>query len=133
MKKGAGVILYSYNKNGGLCILLGQRAYDPGKGSWGIPGGGMEASDGDDYQNTAIRECFEETGIAIKRPLIEFDDIEFPHLQWKTFIKEVPFDDRRLFREEMQQSGWFEIDNLPAPLVSHLDEEFENLKKMLCD
>lgn len=131
MKKGAGVILYSINTDKTVCILLGKRLNNPGKGSWGIPGGGMEDADKDDFQDNAIRECFEETDIIIERPLIEFDRLSFPHLDWRTFIKEVSIKERKLFRCEMEESNWFDIGELPSPLVSHLKEELNNLEDYL--
>ena len=131
MKKGAGVILYSFDDDMDIYILLGKRIYNPGKGSWGIPGGGMEDVDHDDFQSNAIRECFEETEIRIEKPLVEFDRLSFPHLDWRTYIKEVPQDDRKLFKTEMEESDWFLIDKLPAPLVSHLEDELFRLKEFL--
>lgn len=131
MKKGAGVILYSFNDDKNICILLGKRLNNPSKGSWGIPGGGMEDVDKDDFQDNAIRECFEETDIAIEKPLIEFDRLSFPHLDWRTYIKEVSIKDRKLFKCEMEESNWFEIDKVPTPLVSHLQDELISLKEYL--
>ncbi|GAB4330397.1 MAG: NUDIX hydrolase [Phototrophicales bacterium] len=45
-------------------LLLVQRAYDPGKGKWGLPGGFIEA--GEDPKETARREALEETGLNIE-------------------------------------------------------------------
>lgn len=131
MKKGAGVILYSYDSEKDICILLGKRIYNPGKGHWGIPGGGMEESDNDDTENTAIRECFEETSICIKKPLTEIDRLNFPNLEWITYMYEVPLHERNLFISEMEESSWFKITNLPSPLVSKIDEQLEKLKEFL--
>ncbi len=131
MKKGAGVILYSFNYDKTLCVLLGKRLNNPGKGSWAIAGGGMEDVDQGNFQNNAIRECYEETDIAIEKPLIEFDRLSFPHLDWITYIKEISIEDRKLFKCEMEESYWFEINEIPSPLVSHLEEELINLKKYL--
>lgn len=130
MKKGAGVILYSIDSDNQILVLLGKRIYDPGKGSWGIPGGGME-EDNDDFEINAIRECYEETDIIIDKPLTEFDRLSFPHLDWRTYTKEVDFKNRKLFKSEMEESKWFSIDDLPTPLVSHLEEELIRLKNIL--
>lgn len=131
MKKGAGVILYSFNDDKTISVLLGKRSNNPGRGSWGVPGGGMEKADLDDFQNTAIRECLEETEIKIEKPMIEFDRLSFPHLDWRTYIKEVAIKNRKLFICEMEESDWFNIEALPYPLVSHLDKELIDLKKVL--
>lgn len=45
-------------------LLLVQRAFDPGKGKWGLPGGFVEA--GEDPRDTAVREALEETGLVIE-------------------------------------------------------------------
>lgn len=70
---GAGVIVYSYDEEGRLCILLELRAKQlRGGGTWGIPGGGYEENkDGmtpDGKRNLkacAIRETGEETDLRI--------------------------------------------------------------------
>ena len=41
--------------------LLVQRAHDPGRGSWQIPGGYVEADE--DVASAVVRECFEEAGV----------------------------------------------------------------------
>ena len=43
-------------------ILLGRRAYSPGKGEWGLPGGFMELSE--TLEQAALRELKEETNLA---------------------------------------------------------------------
>lgn len=53
----AGVVLF--NKKG-LC-WLGQRKGETGKYSWQWPQGGMDA--GEDHEEAALRELYEETGI----------------------------------------------------------------------
>lgn len=130
MKKGAGVILYTLNESK-VYVLLGKRLNNPGRGSWGIPGGGMEDYDCNDFQETAIRECFEETEILIKKPLVLFDELSFGNLNWRTYIKEIPSTTRNTFRCEMEESNWFEINNLPNPLVSHLEDELLRLNALL--
>ncbi|MBS3176702.1 NUDIX domain-containing protein [Candidatus Woesearchaeota archaeon] len=51
-----GVVLRDGNK-----VLLLQRNKQPYQGYWGFPGGKMEY--GEHVADTAVRECFEETGI----------------------------------------------------------------------
>ena len=45
----------------GNSILLGKRAYSPGKGEWGLPGGFMELNE--TLEQAAIRELKEETNL----------------------------------------------------------------------
>jgi ADP-ribose pyrophosphatase YjhB (NUDIX family) len=47
-------------------VLLIKRAMDPGRGSWCLPGGFMEI--GETPQETAIRECKEESGFDVEIP-----------------------------------------------------------------
>lgn len=131
MKKGAGVLLYSYDNDANLCVLLGKRLNNPGKGQWGIPGGGMENSDENDPQNTAIRECYEETKIIIEKPLTQIDRLHFPNLEWFTYMYEIPLEKRKLFIDEVEQSNWFNVNNLPTPLVSKINEQIDMIIKLL--
>ena len=45
----------------GNSILLGRRAFDPGKGEWGLPGGFMELNE--TLEEAAMRELKEETNL----------------------------------------------------------------------
>jgi ADP-ribose pyrophosphatase YjhB (NUDIX family) len=45
-------------------ILLGRRAFDPGAGCWGLPGGFLE--EGEDPDRGLRREVREETGLAVE-------------------------------------------------------------------
>ena len=55
-KVGIGVLI---EKEG--CILLGRRLASHGAGTWQIPGGHLEF--GDTFEDTALREAEEETGL----------------------------------------------------------------------
>lgn len=48
----------------GNSILLGRRAFSPGKGQWGLPGGFMELNE--TLEEAAIRELKEETNLSGK-------------------------------------------------------------------
>lgn len=130
-KKGAGVILYTKEKDGSIKTLLGKRLFNPGKNCWGVPGGRMEDIDNGSFENTAVRECFEETGIMIEKPLKELEQLEFPNCSWITYIKEISINEKKLFRDEVETSNWFELNNLPFPLVNLIEEQIIKLKNIL--
>ncbi|MHA1299252.1 MAG: NUDIX hydrolase [Candidatus Helarchaeota archaeon] len=62
---GVGTVLIKDGK-----VLLIQRAAEPDKGMWSIPGGLIE--NGETAEEAAIRETFEETGIKVNK--VEFVD-----------------------------------------------------------
>jgi 8-oxo-dGTP diphosphatase len=56
-------IVFGYNKDEGVSLLLIKRKYDPFKGSWAIPGGFVLDHEG--LEEAVARELREETGIKI--------------------------------------------------------------------
>jgi ADP-ribose pyrophosphatase YjhB (NUDIX family) len=58
-KVGAGVLISRADK-----VLLVRRAVEPEKGKWTLPAGFVEGDE--DPAATAVRECFEETGLQIE-------------------------------------------------------------------
>lgn len=56
-------IVFGYNKEFGVSILLIKRKYDPFKGSWAIPGGFVH--DQESLETAVERELHEETGVKI--------------------------------------------------------------------
>lgn len=60
---GAGCILLHEQQ-----ILLVQVNYGPAKGHWILPGGYVEA--GENPDETALRETFEETGLQVENPIL---------------------------------------------------------------
>jgi 8-oxo-dGTP diphosphatase len=71
---GIGVVIVSEGK-----IVLAQRANEPGKGKWSIPGGLVEL--GENIETTVIREAKEETCLDVEKPqlidvvdTVTFDD-----------------------------------------------------------
>jgi 8-oxo-dGTP pyrophosphatase MutT (NUDIX family) len=60
-KQKAGVVVYRHNDEGGIeALLISARKFP---GSWVLPGGTMEP--GETPQQTAARECREESGVLI--------------------------------------------------------------------
>jgi ADP-ribose pyrophosphatase YjhB (NUDIX family) len=68
---GVGAVLVCSGK-----ILLEKRKNEPGKGKWSIPGGLVEL--GEEAEQTAVREVWEETGLTVGKPeLIDvLDNVE---------------------------------------------------------
>jgi len=56
-------IVFGYNKEDGVRLLLIKRKYDPFKGEWAIPGGFV--LDNESLENAVERELQEETGVKI--------------------------------------------------------------------
>lgn len=50
-------------------VLLIQRKYAPGRGTWALPGGFR--NNNETFRQCAVRELIEETGIAIDKPTVE--------------------------------------------------------------
>jgi len=72
VRVGVGVILVKDGK-----VLLGKRKGSHGEGSWAFPGGHLEF--GESFEECAVREVAEETGVSIKniRKMIFTNDL-FP-------------------------------------------------------
>ncbi len=97
-------------------LLLVKRAFEPGKGLWGLPGGFIELNESP--QDAAKRELFEETGLSGEfHRFIHFTyhfgtifgDILLLGLEMKLlkFDKLIPGDDA-------SDANFFKINNLPS-------------------
>ena len=56
-------IVFGYNKEEGVLVLLIKRKYEPFKGEWAIPGGFV--LDNESLEDAVERELLEETGVRI--------------------------------------------------------------------
>lgn len=128
--KGAAILIYRLNNND-IEVLLGKRKYFPNIGYWGIPGGKMEEIDKNNFENTARRECFEETGIKIDGPLILLDKIRDNKFIWNTYLSQVDKNTTNIFKEEVLESAWFPIEKLPSPLVDLLEDQIKRAKSII--
>ena len=102
-------------------VLLIQRAVDPGKGEWSLPGGYMDA--GEMPQEALQRELQEEVGLRIKiGELLEIfpmvgDEGERIGIVLAFQVEpsdspEIPF-----VADDAQDAGWFSSDDIPAKLA----------------
>ena len=98
-----------------------------GEGTWGLPGGGMES--GETWEQTARRECREETGwdIDLDGLLGIYSDPatqthRYPSGTIAQFVGAVflasPRSQTATPDGEATELGWFPLDRLPAPLFA---------------
>jgi 8-oxo-dGTP diphosphatase len=118
---GIGVMLLRGNK-----ILLGKRNDDPekassslnGAGTWTMPGGKLHF--GETFEDAAIRETLEETGIrprslrviAVNNNKVETAQFITIGLMSDDFEGEA----KVMEPEEITEWKWFELDKLPSPM-----------------
>jgi len=105
--RGAGIALFREEPKGKFSVLIGKRAYNPGKGKWSFPGGGAEK--GEPPIKTATREFWEETSIWINnlRPqYISHIKVNVPLFEWDTFIFLTNSHIRFKIGHEFTKLGW---------------------------
>lgn len=117
---GFGVMLLRNGK-----VLLGRRHSDPDKadsafrsaGEWSLPGGKLDW--GESFEEGAIREVLEETGIRIKNPrVISVHNCKNEHAHFMTVglvAEEWEGEAQVMEPDEMVEWGWFSLDDLPQP------------------
>ena len=128
---GLGVIL---ERNGE--ILLGMRHPDPNKadsafrssGEWCLPGGKLEW--GEAFEDGAVREVKEETGITIKDPqVISVHNCknEYAHFMTVGMVTNEWEGEAKIMEpDEIVEWRWFNINNLPFPRYFPSFEVIEN-------
>ena len=105
--RGAGIALFREEPNNAFSILVGKRAFNPGKGLWSFPGGGAEK--GESPIKTAKREFLEETSIRLDRLKPVYVDhirISIPLFVWDTFIFSTTSHTRFRIGDEFTKMGW---------------------------
>ncbi len=128
---GFGVVLEKDEK-----ILLGLRHPDPEKadsafksaGEWTLPGGKLDW--GETFEEGAVREVKEETGIDIKNPeVISVHNCKNQHAHYMTIgltAKEWSGEANVMEPDEIVKWDWFELDNLPNQIYFPSFEVIEN-------
>lgn len=134
---GIGVFVFKDGK-----FLMGKRRNAHGDGTWSIPGGHLEF--GESFEDTAIREVKEETGLKIKNvrfgavtnDVFEVEDKHYVTIwvlsDWESGTEEITEPDKFVSME------WRDFDNLPKPLFlpweQLLSSQFiEDMKRELKD
>lgn len=112
---GIGVFIFKDGK-----FLMGKRRNAHGDGTWSIPGGHLEF--GESFEDTAIREVMEETGLKIKNvrfgavtnDVFVSEDKHYVTIwvlsDWESGTEEITEPDKFVSME------WRNFDNLPEPL-----------------
>lgn len=118
-KVGVGVAVFIIRDDGKFLMAKRQGAH--GEGSWSVPGGWLEI--GEDWENAAIRETAEETGLIINHPITNFattnDYFEKENVHSNTIWLKTKFlggNPQILEPEKCTEQGWFDINSLPEPL-----------------
>lgn len=110
-------------------VLLIQRAVDPAKGKWSLPGGYMDA--GEMPQGALKRELQEEVGLSVKLgelieifPMVNSEEerigIVLAFKGEPTGSPDIPF-----VADDAQDAGWFSADEIPSDLA------FESTESLL--
>lgn len=127
-KIGLGILIFNTHKQ----ILLGKRKNAHGASSWAPPGGHLEF--GESFEECAIREVLEETGLIIEKPsfLAVTNDIfkvEAKHYV-SIFMKAYLVDDQvpqNLEPHKTENWQWFHLEELPEHLFFSLEQLFSGL------
>ncbi len=116
IRRGVGVWLF--NPSGQ--VLMGLRLSKHGFNTWSAPGGKPEKNES--LIDTAIRETFEETGIALAPRMLEYvcttDDV-FPDSHYVTThfrVKNVNTNPSVKEPNKCKEWRWFDLDKLPNNL-----------------
>lgn len=131
---GFGVMILKEGK-----ILLGHRHDDPekasselkGAGTWTMPGGKLEFQES--FEEGAIRETKEETGITLKNIkviCVNNNIVEDAHfVTVGLFSDDFEGEAQVLEPEEITEWKWFPLDNLPEKMYFPSKEVLENYKQ----
>lgn len=131
-RAGFGVMIL--NKEGK--VLLGKRHDDPikadsalhGEGTWTMPGGKLHFQES--FEQAAIRETLEETGILLKNPQVICINNNIVHDAHFITIGLLSLDfegePKIMEPDEITEWGWFSLNNLPEKIYFPSKEVLEN-------
>jgi 8-oxo-dGTP pyrophosphatase MutT (NUDIX family) len=135
---GAGILIWTKDKQNNILILLGKRSINPSRGKWSIPGGKCDKKDGvfdktnkPDYLTTAIRETKEELYYEIenKENVESLWKINIPFFHFKVYSYQLPQQKCFNHNYEFNEVQWFNIRELPKNSVIFIKSQVYNLKK----
>ena len=104
---GAGMILYTRDRDGSISVLLEKRSDNQ---TWAIPGGSIE--DLEKYLEAAKRETLEETGIEVDSAW-PVKNYHLPYFTYCVFASMLPHKAVAKKNWESDEIGWFALNNLP--------------------
>ncbi len=139
---GFGVMMLKEGK-----VLLGQRHVDPakadslmnGEGTWTMPGGKLDF--GESFEEGAVRELREETGIVINESDLEVISLSNDIVPTAHFVtvgllckcapnSAVSEQEPQVMEpDEITQWKWFALDELPTPLFRPSEKVLNNYKE----
>jgi len=105
----------------GHSVLMGKRIGAVGSGTWAFPGGHLEG--GETFEEGAVREAHEETGILLEGAEFWLAENVFysedHHCITIFMVAQLPHDQEALNMEPGKCEGWewFPWDELPEPLM----------------
>jgi 8-oxo-dGTP diphosphatase len=131
---GIGIMILKNGK-----VLLGKRHQEAdkasselhGEGTWTMPGGKLHFQES--FEQGAIREVLEETGIKLKKIKVicvnndKVDDAHFATIG--LFSDDFEGEPQVKEPDEITEWNWFELENLPSPIYSPSLKVLENYKK----
>ncbi len=124
-KVGVGVFIFNKNNE----ILLGRRISSHGSNCWAAPGGHLEY--GESFEECAIREIQEETGLIISNPTFFFMCNDIFHKEQKHYVTiamraDLPESQTPQVCEpdKISEWRWFSLNNLP-------EEKFMTLQQFV--
>lgn len=102
-------------------LLLIRRAIDPGRGRWCFPGGYVDF--GEDPAAAAVRECREETGLAVER--VTLLDVSFNGRVIVITYAAHADQGEPCAADDADRVGWFAPDDLPPLAFDNMTRPIE--------
>lgn len=135
MKSYCGITATAIIVCSGERVLLIKRDTLPFRGFWALPGGRLDP--GEVVEQTCVREVKEETGLEVEIVSKLGDYHEFGCREGvvydyypSCFVVGVVGGEVARQESEVQEIGWFSLNELPGPLAFEHDQMIKDYKKM---